>query len=374
MNRIDDNTDSFYGWIKENRYSNFLAVFCAVIPLLAEPFLGLFQNRFLWPEEEWGNYWKKLFEYQILFQVVNILFISYALYKLTRMRFLQVRTVDRENRLHKYVTDTFGPNSTLARNTSEDLFKRINTGLKQFYYSWVSVWSIWLIMYIIKMIYTFYRVNQEVFCKGNNYEFLFRFNGFLENFLNMIGSFVLFFIYMDITVSTVKVGTLTGKGHSNLQIGIFTMIIIGTCISMVDFFSIIGCADYDKTQFFLRLFIGIIASISIITVLGRMNTSFLQIPQSLMMCLYLYAAIQMFYPIVYKMNNGNYYIPFVTSYLMTCLNLFVFGGKIALFLVLLWIAKKNRFLFFLLHKANSLSDASFMLSRFNKSYRSEEDE
>lgn len=370
MSQRNNDTDSFYGWIRGNKYSVYIAVFCAVLPLVAPLFIELVYKLLVKTGGIGNSYWKSLLEHQFLFQAVNIFFIIFALYKLTRMKFSQDRTREREKKLHQYVTDTFGPNSSLARNSEENLFKRINTGLKQFYYSWVCVWSIWLIMYIIKLIYTFYQVNEELYCKGTEYTLLFRIDNFLENTLNMIGSCVMFFIYMDITVSTVNVGTLTGKRHSNLQVGVFCMIFIGTLISIVDLFSIIGCTDYDKTQFYLRLYIGLIASIAIMAVLGRLNTSYLQIPQPFMMSLYLYASVQIFYPLVYKMSNAkdDYYIYFLTPYLTICLDVLAFLGKVALLLVLLWIAKKNRFLFFLLHKANSLSDASFMIDQFNKFY------
>ena len=47
---------------------------------------------------------------------------------------------------------------------------------------------------------------------------------------------------------------------------------------------------------------------------------------------------------------------------------FALLGKAFLFSVLLWINRRNRFLFFLIHKANTLSDSEIMLRRFNKYY------
>ena len=113
------------------------------------------------------------------------------------------------------------------------------------------------------------------------------------------------------------------------------MILIGTTFGLIDLFSIVGCADYDRTQFFLRLFIGVIASMSIIMVLGRLNTSYLKIPQFLMMCLYLYATVQMLYPLVYTTSSGHFYVGFVTSTVTIVLTLLVFCGKVTLLLVLL---------------------------------------
>lgn len=49
-------------------------------------------------------------------------------------------------------------------------------------------------------------------------------------------------------------------------------------------------------------------------------------------------------------------------------NLYAFIGKGFLTLVLFWINRKNRFLFFLIHKANTLSDSEVMLRIFNKYY------
>lgn len=369
MEKTNDNKDSFYGWVKGNRYPIYLSIFSALVPLVADQLISLFESSDLGQKPSWAmTYLISVFEHQIPFQFVNILFIIYGLYKLAGMKFLQIEGAEKERKLHEYVTDTFGENSTLARNTSSDLFKRINTGIKQFYYSWVCVWVIWLVMYIIKSVYTFYRINQELLYGYSNYEILFRTGNFLENSLNMLGSFVLFFIYMDITVSTVNVGTLTGKGRGNLQEGVFFMIIVGSFICFVDLFSIVGCVDYDRTQFFLRLFIGILASMSIITVLGRLNTSYLKIPQLLMMSLYLYATVQMLYPLVYKINSDTYYINFITPSVAVGLNLLAFCGKVVMLLVLLWISRNNRFMFFLLHKANSLSDSTSMLRRFNKYY------
>lgn len=45
-----------------------------------------------------------------------------------------------------------------------------------------------------------------------------------------------------------------------------------------------------------------------------------------------------------------------------------FVGKLALLVMLLWISKKDRFTFFILHKANSLSDTEQMLKRFGEYY------
>ena len=47
---------------------------------------------------------------------------------------------------------------------------------------------------------------------------------------------------------------------------------------------------------------------------------------------------------------------------------FSFFGKVCLLLMIRWIAKQKRFLFFLVQKANCMSESSFMLRDFYKIY------
>ena len=50
---------------------------------------------------------------------------------------------------------------------------------------------------------------------------------------------------------------------------------------------------YQEIQYGLRLVISIVGCISLMAVLGRLNTNYLNIPQWMMFALYLYAAVQM---------------------------------------------------------------------------------
>lgn len=398
-NKTQD-TDNFFGWVRHEKYAIGLALFCTIIPILSEVKWESIYNKGTF------NIIKLVLEHELQYQFANILLIIISLYLLAKMPFLQNKDNEKIQALHNYVRDTFGENSTLARNTPEELFKRINTGIKQFYFSWVSVWVIWLIMYITKFVYTIYTINRTAI--GMNIA-IDRLDHLLENSLNLIGSFILFFIYMDITVSTVNVGTLTGKGRTNMQMGVFTLILLGSIIFTADLFSIFQLQEhYHITQFYLRLLIGLIATTSVMAVLGRLNTSYLKIPQSLIMYLYLYAAVQMFYPLIYKAedthitpNTENIANPIIPVYTTNCsvdfnstfnekkehlegkphnsspsipqtldsiLGTLVFLGKGCLLLVLQWISRENRFMFFLIHKANSLSESRNILRRFKRYY------
>ena len=88
-----------------------------------------------------------------------------------------------------------------------------------------------------------------------------------------------------------------------MYIGVCIFILVETGCLLTDLFSLSDMVDanmYDDIQVFLRIIIGLTATISLMAVLGRLNTNFLNIPQWMMFSLYLYAGIQMLYPITYN--------------------------------------------------------------------------
>lgn len=424
--------DTFKGWLMSERYNVTLALFCALLPLLISFVNWIVSKGNIFGENY--SYVKKFIDNNVHYQVVNLIFIIIALYCLSRMRYIRDKDRSKAENLHEYVKDVFGQNSTLARENSPlELFDRISSGIKQFYYSWVTLWTLWLMLYTEKLVYTIYMMyctdEQMAVC-------MFRVDNFIENNLNVISSMVSFFIYMDITMSTVKVGTLGDRGRRDMHIGVLYLIFLSIIFFMVDMFSMFAGSheNYDNIQYVLRLFIGMIATISIMVVLGRLNTSYLRIPQYIIMTVYLYAAIQMCYPmmyqkesqfmqaeilkksykqpkeeklIIYDKKDGNVMhkekhvayccaavsnekqlqniilpersfnmceteahrsIMTVVTYLS---GTFAFIGKLALLAMLLWISKRNRFTFFILHKANSLSDTELMLRLFGEYYDDE---
>lgn len=354
-------SDNFYDWVRHEKFAIGLALFCAFCPLLASP---KWEFKCLTEADKFSFLWylKEILDNGHHYQIINIVFIFIILFLFTRMKIVPDRSDDKVEKLHKYVKDTFGENSTLARNTPAELFDRISIGVRQFYFLWIFVWIVWLIMYIIEFIYAIVILPLHEF---QQYELTIVHNLF-ENSLNLISSFLLFFIYMDITISTVRVGTLTDNGRNTMYIGSAILVLIGTIFFTIDIFSLFLPSDsYHLTQFFLRLFIGVIASMSMMAVLGRLNASFLKIPQPFIMCLYWYATVQMLYPLTYAEKTCHPY----SELLNNVLNISAFLGKGCLILVLQWITKENRFLFFLIHKANSLSDSDSMLRRFNKYYK-----
>lgn len=140
----------------------------------------------------------------------------------------------------------------------------------------------------------------------------------------------------------------------------------------VDFLSIFLKPEFAKTydviQFYLRVIVGIVATVSLMGVLGRLNSSFLNIPQSLIICLYVYASVQMLYPVIYEnMQNQSVLTEVYNVKLMKyTVYIVAFAGKVCLFFVLRWIIQKRRFMFFVIHKAHTFIESEDMLKKFNR--------
>lgn len=392
-------TDDFYSWLRKEKFTIVLALVCAFIPFLEH--IGK-----LFPGEN------KFFLSGHLLEVTNLVFIFVTLSLLIHTDFLINRDGNKKVYLYQYVHKTFGVNCELYRYGDESLFHRMNVGIKQFYYSWIGVWCIWLVLYINNLTYSFLEEwDSEV---GFWFHHV---NGFIENTLNLMNSCVLFFIYMVITMSTVNSGN-PNDSRKSMHIGVVCLIFIFAIVLLVDLYSFFIRQEesYAQIQFALRVFIGIVAAISLMAVVGRLNSSFLDVPQWLMIGLYLYAAVQMLYPFTYeKWESGENKVVMVEdTYLQTdslvvqgeqiSKELYIsprcvksndviavekneketllwqedlkknilygisFFGKICLFLMIRWIAKKKRFLFFLIQKAHSLSESTAMWRDFYSVY------
>lgn len=162
-NTYDPN--SFGSWFRHEKYVIILTLFCALMPIIISEDSGrILASLGIGTDED--DYTLigvigRIFKYDLQYQIANILFILAALIVLSKMKFIQEKDDEKIKNLHEYAKSTFGQNNTLARNTQEALFARINAGIKQFYYSWVSVWIIWLTMYIVKLVFSIYQASGD---------------------------------------------------------------------------------------------------------------------------------------------------------------------------------------------------------------------
>ncbi|MDR0988281.1 MAG: hypothetical protein LBM06_02305 [Prevotellaceae bacterium] len=359
--------DNFYRWFRREKYTIILTVLCALVSMLnieaiqniiVKAVGGIFEHNL-------GDFLKK-FPFAL---VVNLVIVIVTFFSLIRTGFLIDKDKKKSQRLYKYVVEVFGDNSSLAYD-QDALFFRMKRAISQFYYAWLVVWGIWFLLYGGQLVVELCGGIESAFSSGGKHAFT-----WFNNTLNLINSLVIFYIYLVITASTVKTDMPTQSNekrrHSTM---LFVLLFVAGCFVM-DFFStfLTNESQYTIVQLWIELFVGAFASISLMAVLGRLNSSYLNIPIGLILGLYLYAAIQMVYPYMIEtvMNEkGKGYNSIVV---MPIISYIAAGGKLLLYLVIQWVVQKRRFLFFLLHKANSLIESDDMLEEFNQIYGKDED-
>jgi hypothetical protein len=355
-----EETLQFKEWIKKQRYTILLAIFCACLPVGMEIV------------RHWNANILKIINIDYLYNICNITFILISLFLLGNLKFLLTNdNGDKSRRLHDYVKEQFGDNSSLYKEGANELFARMEKAFRQFYYSWLIVWGIWLVMYIEKFIYT---LELPHISETATYT-----HTLLSNTLNLANSFLLFFIYMVITISTVNRKKIPGHNLKQMNQGIFLMFFFGAGCFLLDFYSYFISDNplsenyYYLIQLIVQSFIALLGCISLMAVLGRLNSSFLDIPQWMILTLYFYAAIQMFYPLDLLKDwtlqeNASSSMASYLNMASKGIYILAFFGKIILLLAMLWTMRQKRFLFFLTRKAHTLAESDDMLAEFDRSY------
>ena len=350
---------SFGNWLVSDKYSIWMTVICTILPVILQIMYNAPKSTI--------SIGSSITEFSInlISSITNILIILVVLFWILKTRFLKRESDQQKQLLFEYVEEEFGARSTLY-NENESLYSRMHTTLKQFYYSWVIVWFIWLVMYFEKLIFivlTHYKSFSKFPLLDPD-----KLNNLICNFLNLSNSFAMFFMYMVITISTVN-SSSTEKNRGGMHQGMILLASIWLVLFFFDIFSVFYGGDlYERIQFILRLFIGIIATVAFMTVLGRLNSNYLKLPQWVVISLYVYASLQMLYPIsllevlnkIIGTSSGLY------VFLFYCL--FVAIGKLLLFFVVRWIMTGNKFLCFILHKAHIMSEADDVLRNFDLKY------
>ena len=349
MNKVMNGT--FLDWLKNNERYDLVVAGCTLIV----PIITLILNFFSDADNALITS-SRYFNFELVLYACHIVFLIFALYSLGRM--VIIPEYDIKNKLYQYVANTFDSDSRIVKFRENRLYRAILTTCKQFLYSWLVIWSIWLLMYSNNFIYKLLGILDFNIVDNDYFE---RSSTLFNNTFNLANSLVFFFIYFVISESSAK-ETMNSASKKTLKDGLLALMIFIVPILFFDYYSLF-CSDYEIMQFYIKLSISIIATVSIIAVLGRLNSSFLLIPQCLIIGLYIYAAIQMLYPFL----SANRYINDVisTAHMGRALLLVAFIGKICLYFVIRWIFHNNRFLFYIIHKSNSLYESGRMLKGFN---------
>jgi hypothetical protein len=342
-------------WIAKDKFTVGLSIICGFIP----PLIGFILNSVKSHSLDLN------INLDIWIDVANIFFVFTTLMLLVNSNFLIDEMKKKRERLYEYVQREFDSDCELVTQGDDVLFQRMTISVKQFYYSWIMIWTIWLILYLGKFIISLYSISNII------PDEMHRLSELIENLLNLANSFTMFFIYMVMTITTVKVSAVA-RNRGQLHVAVILLTFLGGGCFLFDLYSMY-LIDYDHIQFYIRLFIGTVATISFMAVLGRLNSSYLDIPQGIIMFLYLYASLQMLYPFIYENSDDENGIVSTVNvkYISALFYALSFLGKILLFMVIRWVMKENRFLFFIIRKANNMSESDDMLKTFNRIYGEE---
>jgi hypothetical protein len=352
-------SNTFSTWLIRDKFTIILTLACTFIPFLVPFIWKIITNNHAITSIANESFIKIILDFSTIIFIIIVLW-----WILGKSNFLKSDKEQQRTLLHDYVINEFGSKSELALENEDDLFKRMHTDLKQFYYGWVVVWTTWLILYTNKFIFMLY--NDVPFFQTLQAQ---QINNFIDNFINLFNTCAFFFIYMVVTISTVN-HSASDNSRGQMHIGIIILGLLWFMCSMIDTYSTVFTQEkYYDIQFFIKLFTGIFATISFMAVLGRFNSNYLNLPQWVVMCLYVYASVQILYPLTMETINGKSIFPLVDSRFSIFLLILAFIGKMLFFVIIRWIMKDNRFLCFMLHKANAMSESNDILKNFNLQYK-----
>lgn len=213
--------------------------------------------------------------------------------------------------------------------------KGVNDTLEQFSTGWFFMWALWAIFY-------------SVLLCGLKEEWI-------KDFLNYLGTATFLFMYLTLTITT------TGRIIFSLLIKILLIISLITALQFYITPRFQSNAQDLQALFWFRLIVGIIACSIFSTVFGRLlDSKFVNTPILISVGLYAYAAIQPLYAFwdftemaLVKMENiggklkeiGRAVVDIKPTLLFFSLTI-AFYLKLLLFLVISWILRSGRLLFF----------------------------
>lgn len=247
-----------------------------------------------------------------------------------------------------------------------DHFTVVRDTVKQFYYCWVVIWTLWILYYGIESIDRLLPDATRFTGLQLHYAF--------KCVIDFSTSIVLFFLYLILNNVTVYRQKREEANPNEVRYGFMFLMM---CICIVGALFLYSFSVDDEIVAFgymmvVSLALGTFATFVFVILLGKMNSFYLQIPIVLNLFVYFYAILQIFGPLTmladgnayftHKASNGTFLYYFITlsnirfekiniAFLMVSL-----FGKFCLTMVLYWIVYKFRFIYFVITKSLSLTE------------------
>lgn len=331
---------------------------------------------------------------------MQLLTIACTILVIYRLRRSILITKTKRPRLFTYIREKCKLRDQSVENVNRSLYE-VEKTVTQFYYVWIMLWVVFFIYYGCNL--CFHLFDKFTFLSIDENKKLLIYNGF-NNFFNYLSSTMMLILF--IILSSVTVSLEDKKYRNELVSSVMFIVIFGCIILFPTLFSLsLYSWSYFKLQLIISFVLGLYSAFAFVLVLGKLNTN-LQIPRFFFYFLYVYALIQTFqflfisYPeLEHKICSCNdmhirinydcfcadpeYHTcncdssivgQFVGS-LKDLYKIFQYVtliGKIFLSLTLLWIAYESKFIYFVIHQSQTITDMPYRMSVF-KTYMKDTD-
>lgn len=321
-----------------------------------------------------------------LLTIVCTILVTYRLRRSIRVTKLKKR------RLFTYIREKCNLRNQCVANVNSSLHI-VEKTMTQFYYAWIILWTVFFIYYGCSLCFHLFDEIKIFFIDENKKIFIQ--NGF-NNFFNYLSStimLVLFIILNSVTVSLKDRRNRNGLVSSVIFIVFFGCVILFPTLYSFSLYS----WSYLKLQLFISFILGLYSAFAFVLVLGKLNTN-LQIPRFIFYWLYIYALTQTLQflfiaypglehticscndlhirtnydclcadPEFHTCNCDSSIIGQFAGYLNKLKIVFQYItliGKIFFSLTLLWIAYESKFIYFVIHQSQAITDMPYRTSVF----------
>lgn len=269
--------------------------------------------------------------------------------------FVLVSNMSRTNRILEDLKEFI--ESYVERNTGKRYhlngekyftYNIVSATVKQFYIVWIIVWVFWFIYYTGNFIFV---DNDSISVRTFNLTF---------DFLSSTGIYIIYLILTDVTV---KIEERKANGRFKLWLGSLYWIIIfavwlALIVNMNSYHSEVESQMYHYNSLLMSVF----SSLSFVLVLGKLNSSYLQIPRPFLLGMYVYAIFQAYVPFADEDCKSENVLGYLVQIAMPYATLL---GKVIVMLSLCWIADRKRLIFFIIHESVAMDETPRLLDELD---------
>lgn len=362
MRKIEN---SIWLWLKDERISIISTIVCPVLSVLLSAGIPI-GSYLLDTKDGKSNGFDYYPQVITILYFLQLIFLIVSLYFILSNRTAILRLLnDKESLLIRYFQK-----ECHIRNEEDspliDHFTVVRDTVKQFYYCWVIIWTLWILYYGIESIDRLLPDATRFTGLQLHYAF--------KCVIDFSTSIVLFFLYLILNNVTVYRQKREEANPNEVRYGFMFLMM---CICIIGALFLYSFSVSDEAVAFgymmvVSLALGTFATFVFVILLGKMNSFYLQIPIVLNLFVYFYAILQIFGPLTMladgheyftnETSDGTFLYKFITlpnirfekiniAFLMVSL-----FGKFCLTMVLYWIVYKFRFIYFVITKSLSLTE------------------